>query len=183
MKDYKKMAEALLSKKNRPFVLLLGAGVLLLLLSGLFSSSEGSTPASSAAEGDYSAQTNEYRLLLEAQLEEMLGRAAGVGAVSVMISLEQGPEFFYAQEYEDKVEQSGAAVEQQSEEARSNSYLTVEGEGGETPILLSQRQPEIRGVLVVCEGARDEAVRISVIGAVSTLLDLSTNRIEVIESK
>ena len=53
------------------------------------------------------------------------------------------------------------------------------GSGGESPIILTERMPKIRGVIVIAEGAADISVRFSLAAAVSTVLGIDENSVEV----
>ena len=58
---------------------------------------------------------------------------------------------------------------------------TVSTEGGQSPIILVEREPEIRGVIVVAEGAADPAVRLSLQRAVQAVTGVPLSCIEVFE--
>ena len=58
---------------------------------------------------------------------------------------------------------------------------TNNSSGGEEALLTKQLQPDILGVVVVCDGGSNSDVQESVVNAVSTALGLPTNRISVNE--
>ncbi len=58
---------------------------------------------------------------------------------------------------------------------------TVATDGGQSPIILVEREPEIRGVIVVAEGAADPAVRLSLQRAVQAVTGVPLSCIEVFE--
>ena len=68
---------------------------------------------------------------------------------------------------------------QQSTE--STEPATVSGSGGNEPIVLKEIEPQVRGVIVVAEGAADINVRMDLQRAVRAVLDIPLSRIEVFE--
>ena len=60
-----------------------------------------------------------------------------------------------------------------------NAPVKTSGSGGESPIILTERMPKIRGVIVIAEGAEDISVRFSLAAAVSTVLGIDENSVEV----
>ena len=79
-------------------------------------------------------------------------------------------------------ETSGVNTATRSEQSREMKQpATVATEGGQSPIILVEREPEIRGVIVVAEGAADPAVRLSLQRAVQAVTGVPLSCIEVFE--
>ena len=79
-------------------------------------------------------------------------------------------------------ETSGGAAITRSEQSRQmRQPATVSGEGGQSPIILVEKESEIRGVIVVAEGAADPAVRLSLQRAVQAVTGIPLSCIEVFE--
>ena len=79
-------------------------------------------------------------------------------------------------------ETSGGTTATRTEQSREmRQPATVSTEGGQSPIILVEREPEIRGVIVVAEGAADPAVRLSLQRAVQAVTGVSLSCIEVFE--
>ena len=55
----------------------------------------------------------------------------------------------------------------------------VEGENGEQPLVTMELQPEVRGVVVVCEGGDSPGVAAQVVSTVKVALNISSARISV----
>ena len=91
---------------------------------------------------------------LEERLEDILSRMRGAGRVRVPVT--------YAT-------------------AGERVAATVATEGGQSPIILVEREPEIRGVIVVAEGAADPTVRLSLQRAVQAGTGVPLSCIEVFE--
>lgn len=105
---------------------------------------------------------------VEQQLEEILGQINGVGKVQVMLTLAAGEETVY-----------------QSDENSSGNSTVLYGTGSSREeALVRQTIPETyRGAVVVCQGADNAAVRLSVVQAVAALTGLGAYAICVIKMK
>jgi len=132
--------------------------------------------------------TNEYRTKLEKDITEMISAVGGVGSVKVMITLEGGAEYIYEKEEdisydrnEDRGESDAAKVHQR--EDREETYVFVEDTNGRKTALVRKRlEPEIRGVVVVCDGGKNVSVVKSVCDLVTTSLNIGYDRVCVIQS-
>ena len=79
-------------------------------------------------------------------------------------------------------ETSGGTTATRSEQSREMKQpATISTEGGQSPIILVEREPEIRGVIVVAEGAADPTVRLSLQRAVQAVTGVPLSCIEVFE--
>jgi len=109
------------------------------------------------------------------QLCEILGQIHGVGKVRVMITEQSGSETVY-QTDEDRSENTD------SESVRLETVI-LSGNGGESGLIKSVTPPVYLGAIVVCQGADDPTVRLSVANAVSAVTGISTDRISVLKMK
>ena len=112
---------------------------------------------------------------LTEELCAILGQIRGVGKVRVMITEQTGPETHYQTDHSGSQDSSGI----------TNEYRTVviSSGGGEAGLIRSVSPPVYLGAIVVCQGADDPAVRLSVIQAVSAVTGVSTDRISVLKMK
>lgn len=118
-------------------------------------------------EFDYS----KYTRVMEQRLTQMISDVSGAGSVSVMVTLESSPEQYYHRDIKTRRTQNDTSVSAEAEES-----LVFEHE---KPILVKEIFPAIKGVAVVCDGARNSQVTQKIIGLVSCALDLSANKIYV----
>ncbi len=180
-----RIAAKLKADKRLEIVVYVGLAVLILLLylSTLFPKAAASQQTAGAtAETTYTAQSE---LEVEARLESVLSSIRGAGRVQVMITYETGPELVTAMSTDTNTNRSESVdndkqstTEQQTE---SRKPATVSGGGGTEPIVLTEKQPAVRGVIVVAEGAANIAVRLDLQRAVQTVLDVPAANIEVFE--
>lgn len=128
---------------------------------------------------------SDYRERLEHDLADRLGRMKGVEEVSVLITLESGPVFEYEQNRETTerttTEADGAGGQREVTEttARTQAVMTRD-DGGEQALVMQEKQPEIRGVLVIARGAESPLVKEQLTLAVEAALNLKAHRIRVL---
>lgn len=179
----KSLLSFLKGEKGTKWLLIIGlAGIFLIFASGFFSKKEETAPA--AAQDVISAE--QYAEKLEQKLTEIIGNISGVENPKVMVTLENGIEYVYAQEEKS----SGSATEdvtsngsksQQSTDTEKN-YLVLDGDSGKQALVITEVQPTIKGVVVVCGGGGQTAVQQRIISAVSTALNITSARICVVEA-
>ena len=121
-----------------------------------------------------------YVTSIENRLESVIGDISGVGRVSVMITLDGGMSYEYAKESEEVTTSSSVGNGTNSKTTMSESVIIVTQNGKNTPLVVREIFPSVSGVLVVCSGANNVAVKLNIISAVSTLLGISENRIQVL---
>ena len=135
------------------------------------SSSKTTTEAPKSGEQEYTEQ-------LEERLTSLISRIDGVGAVTVMVTLESSVEDVYLHnfDYGENVDSGGKSNIEQKDE-----YVIVDDGQAEKGIVVRVNQPKIRGIAVVCEGGGSDVIRTRVTEAVTALLDISSARVSVAE--
>jgi len=111
---------------------------------------------------------------IEQQMEEILGKIAGVGRVKVMLTLESGDTLQLATDSD--VSEQTAGGKQQSETVKLNR-----GSGEQEVVVTRRSYPTYRGAVVVCDGADNSHVQLAVLEAVSVLTRLTAERITVLK--
>ena len=170
------LAEAL--EKNKKLRTILYAVLIILALaifltSGLFGGGKNTNKSSGRTEEEQTGEfsnTEEARML-EARLEDILSQMQNAGQVRVMVTFDNAQEKVIAADEQKSSGSSGI-----SEASRP---VKTSGSGGESPIILTERMPKICGVIVIAEGAADISVRFSLAAAVSTVLGIDENSVEV----
>lgn len=136
-----------------------------------------STPVAAAAQ-------DASQLEDEARLARVLSAIDGAGRVEVMISYMTGPQRVpvsdvnrtTSDENTQDVSGGSRSVTTITEASRT---VTVGQQGGSEALVLVEKKPEVRGVIVVCEGARNIGVKLSVMDAVMTVLGVPAEQVEV----
>ena len=81
------------------------------------------------------------------------------------------------------IQQEGLYVEAPEDYQRTNQPLVLSGGGAEEVVVTEEVYPTFRGALVVCQGAGDPAVKLTVTEAVSALTGLGSDRICVVQGQ
>ncbi len=183
MNEHKKKLAELNTKifkdKKVLVVLLVGLlGVLLIALSG------GNTARKEQGVGSINFDEREYVESLEKRLKEVLVQIDGVGDCQFLVTLDTGIEYIYATE--GKATASASVNDMQSvstsQSNKEDSYIIVrDSNGAESPILLKTVEPMVKGVAVVCDGGDKIIVKQKIVETVSTVLNISSNRVCVIK--
>ncbi len=113
-----------------------------------------------------------YTEKLERRVEEICLAVDGIDKVDVLLTLESGSEFVYADNIKDESIGEGGR-------SYTSDYLIIEKDDGTAPVLVSEIYPRIRGVAVVCNGGDKPAVQKKLTELLSAALGISAGRIRI----
>ena len=161
-----KFIEKFKNKMNKKQIYLIFIlGVIVLIFSSLFNSSN---PREKELETENEISTE----FLEKKLEDILPQISGVGKVDVMITYDTSGEMIAVSNDKILTEESKESVDKE---------IVMKSNGSEKePFISKEIKPVVRGVLVVAEGAEVQATKINLTKAVSSVLDVPINRVEVL---
>ncbi len=185
---FQRLAE---NEKYRKIIVVAGlAGIALILISGNLKSCDGSPSAQAQPVSSQPAATAEqYEKSLEEDLTAIIAQISGVGNVKVLVTLDKTAEYVYATEdkqsrqqtSESDGSQTGKSEDDYSDE--TNYLLIKNSDGSEQALRVTEIQPLVKGVVVVCDGGGDPSVQQSVTDAVTTALHITSVRVCVIKAK
>ena len=161
---------------NKPKLLMvLGiGGILLIFLSSLIPS--GSKSKTSAEE----ITAEQYRKTVYTSVKEIVTGITGDKNPTVVITLESGVRYDYADLKESDTSASTGRESEENRKATKQSYITVKSsDGGEEPLIVSEIMPEIRGVAIVCKLGDSPAIAEKIQNAVTAALDITSQRVYV----
>ncbi|MBQ7352073.1 MAG: hypothetical protein IJW59_04385 [Clostridia bacterium] len=167
----------LISKKNFKIVFLVGIAI----LCGIFVIAIGAKEQENVevvSSNTYYRTTLEYCQQLENKLTSVLSSIKGAGNISVMISVDGSPELVYAEDVDKKVSSNASGTTTTS---NSSSPIIINIDGNSNALVLTENLPKVKGVIVVSSGASDIGVKLDILNAVSTLLDISTEKVSVLK--
>ncbi|MCH5164152.1 MAG: hypothetical protein J1F36_03970 [Clostridiales bacterium] len=141
--------------KHKEIIIAVVAVIVMLII--YFSSFGGSSTKTTAAAID----TDDYCTRIRQQIENAISRVDGVGKTEVVINWSSGVEIVPAQNT--------------TINGNSTTSQVVLSSGG--PIVLKEIYPRAIGVLIVCEGGSNAKIKIDIIMAISTLMDISTDKV------
>ncbi len=181
--SFSKLKEKL-PKSKSSFLIALGLiGLLLLLVSSFDFTGSKTDNGTQSVKSTVIDSSNEYTERLETKLEELLGDMLGNTKVTVMITLESGTEYIYADEIKTNadVTRDQSALKTQQSDSNQKTYITVkDADGNERPLVVTEKMPVIRGVVIVCESGETATVSSAVRQAVKSALNVDENKICVI---
>jgi stage III sporulation protein AG len=178
---YKKMS----IKKKTQFVAIVL--IIAVILTIYFSSLADRTPETPAPQATQQATVSYAKDDTEAKLKEALSKIDGAGKVEVMITYKSGPEIvpaFSTDTQKSQTTDTGTDTDRKTEtENEQTDVVTVEKGGDANALILKEKAPEVKGVIVIAEGAGNIVVKLNLLKAVQTLLAVSPEQIEVFEMK
>ncbi|WP_054739210.1 hypothetical protein [Cellulosilyticum ruminicola] len=129
-------------------------------------------------------ETN-YEQQIEKRLVAILEKMEGVGQVSVMVTTYSNEEKVLAadttsnnQQTEEKDQAGGT---RNSMTNSSNQKIVMQS--GNTPYVVKENKPTIKGVLILAEGADNSNIRSQIIESVANLLDVPVHKVSVLKKQ
>lgn len=114
----------------------------------------------------------EYVDNLENRLNNVLSKISGVQSVNTLITLESGFSYQYATDTETKTTTSGG------QEITITTIKLIWDE--DKPVVVKEIYPVIKGVVVVAKGAENFSVKMDIMDAVETILQIDRNSITIL---
>lgn len=172
-------------------VLLGGLGLALLVVGSIIAPdkpAQENIPAPAPQAQNIEANNRSYEEILEGKLANKLSQIQGVGTVMVTVTLESGPQQEYARNVvresrltQEKDNNGGTRV---TTETKENDQILVSRESGaERPVVAREIKPQIKGVLVVAEGAADSQIKGRLTRAVEAAIGIPSYKITVLPQK
>lgn len=168
-------------KKNKKVELCVYLVIGLVIVVLYFAAGSGGNSEKEAEDGEsvrvYGTDTTDA----EEKLAQTLSQIRGVGKVTVMITYDTGTEIVPAMSKSTQSNESETQNGTSSSENESNEIATITSGGQESPVVITEIQPKVRGVIVVAEGAADISVKLNLEYATATVLGIDASAIEVFE--
>lgn len=184
LRDNKKLVE------NLTIIFLIG--LILLIGASAFSKSHPSNNNSNkelVLSNQKESSSENYAQKLEKDLKNILSKIEGVGNIEVLITLNSDEEVVAAMDIVEsstttnEKDSSGGTRETIQKESNNRIVASQDTSGQNAPIVLKRIMPEIRGVVVVADGAKDPRLRYELSSAVQTALGIPAYKVKVISSK
>ena len=159
--------------------------VVLLIWFADFGGDKNTKSNSSTTTGSTSISSlREYTEELETRLCKVLSNIDGAGKVNVMITFSGNSEVILATTKDEKTTSNsttssgGTTNDSQTKTVSSEPVLITEN-GTTNPIVLMEIFPEIKGVIVVAEGADNVRVKLDLLKAIQALLNVNSGQVEI----
>ena len=179
IRDFEKLFK---SEKATKLIIMLGfLGILLVFVSDWGAKKE--KPAE-----DFASQSKAYINQLQTNLRGILEETEGVGKASVMITLEGGQQYIYAQDEKQNTDETadfenGEKSKLKTIENSEKSYVFINGGADKKALKITELEPNVKGVLIVCQGGGSSVTKARITEAVSTALGIKYSQIFVAKSK
>ena len=154
-------------------VLVVVCGVFLIFLS--YSGGAGSPDVEPVNSQEVTSETGtleDYKRAREEELKELLQKVEGVGTTEVMITL--------------KASNEKVTLKDNTNKGETNEEKTVLVENSDrdsSPYIVQEKEPEIEGVVIVCQGGYDSVIKREITDAVSALFSIESHKIKIMKSK
>ena len=160
------------SKKGGTILFIAGMVTIACIFASSFFTS-GNQDSSGNKPAEFSEE--EYLKTLEQEVSEIVLGISGDPSAVVTVTLETGIVY----EYADETKKGSAADKEKTSEESEKTYITVKDKaGGEVPLIITSRMPQVRGVAIICNAADEETAQ-KISDAVSAALDVSSRKIYV----
>lgn len=120
---------------------------------------------------------------LELKLKNVLSKTKGVGGCEIVITVTGGSEYVYATETYDKNQSTVNGDKTQIGSDSKTSVKTVTEQRDEKPLIEKEIFPEIKGVVIICEGGGNSGIKNTVTNIVSVLLGITKDKVIVEEKR
>ena len=129
-----------------------------------------------------------YQEKQEKDLERILGKINGVGSVDVLINFQSSEVKVPAvdnssQKSTTEETDSEGGTRVNSQETDGDKIVMSNSSNGSEPVILKTEKPEVLGVMVVAEGAEDSKIKYEITKAISSLYNISVDKVNVLAMK
>lgn len=156
---------------------IVGAGILGILLIGLSGFLPKGSQSQNGDEAKARQTAEEFTEKTEQKIATIVRSIEGAGECQVMVTLENGVEYVYASQNKintDRQEDDGRISQRDDSE---QSIIVVDTDEGRQGLLVTEIQPTVKGVVVVCRGGDQPLVQQRIIDTVTTALNISSKRV------
>ncbi len=169
------------SKNNKIAIGLVVLAVLLVLMLNINNTSgiSKTTSASTTFNALEYVSSKKYVENLEVKLVQVLSQIKGAGNVSVMITLESGPELKIATSVDERKNTTTSNSTTTTSVTVVENPIIITQNGQSSPLVLMEIMPVIKGVVVVAEGANNTRTKLELLEAVQALLKISNQNIQI----
>lgn len=134
-----------------------------------------------AQTGAYTAES--YAAYLEERLAECLSVMDGVGKVQVFVTMKNAGEEVLGKDKSSSLSTDGSGEAAAQDSQTNEETVYVDSENGQTPYVVKELTPLVRGVLVVAQGGDDPAVQQNISEAAEALFSIESHKIKVVRMK
>ena len=126
---------------------------------------------------------------LQKNLENIVSAIHGAGKAKVLVTFESSSQTVYAVEEKKNKETSedksdGEITRKKESDDCEKKYITVkDSDGVERALAVTEIEPKVKGVIIICPGGDDMLVKSRIISAITTSLNISKKQVCVTKSR
>jgi len=180
------------------FILLFLAGILLVIIAmpipqDKLSSKQWTTKNQTATEnkadsiaGETELTTMQYGVYLQKQLETFLNSVEGVGKVKVCLTMQTSKELVpahntpYTRKSEEETDENGKRTLTETQND-AQIILYEQADGSQSPLIIRQIEPTVRGVVVAAQGAGSQKVQNEIVELLEALFGIEAHKIKIVK--
>lgn len=168
-------------EKSGKIILIVGiCGIALIFLSSILPKNKQSEPVKN--ENEKLVETYVYEM--EQKLSEMVQSISGGEKAQVIITLESGYEYIYANDTKQSNDSTEEAVNEnfktkQTDDTQQNYVIVKDKNGSEVALKVTEYTPRVKGVVIVCERGNDDDMAQRITNAVTVALGLPSTSVYV----
>lgn len=151
--------------KYKYVILVVVIGIVMMLIPGKKSDSDIHVQVESQ-----STQTES----LEYKIENILSNIRGVGKVKVLLTVSECEQIIYQENEDTQINDNGQV-------RRTDTVITTDAQRNESGLIQQRIPPKYFGAIIVCQGADDPNVKLSIVDAVTKATGLGANNISVLK--
>ena len=166
--------------KLRKFIIVLGTvGIALIFASSFLKQNT----EKKAVETNLPGNMESYAKNLEENIKSIVAEIKGAGNAKVLVTLESSQQTIYATEQKKNKEATHDNMDGETRKIKEShdietKYIKIkDANGAEQALSVTQLQPSVKGVVVVCEGGDNKEVQEKVRDAVKTALNITSKRV------
>lgn len=178
----------LIKKENavRLIVIIGIAGIGLIFLSSMFGKKSDSTKSDENSQASVVDDVSAYREKLCEELGNMIASIEGAGRTKVMITIDGTTRKLYATDNDiqqkENLQKNSTAENNDRQNIEKRSCIVIRsGNGTEQALVIGELMPNIKGVLIVCDGGGNEDVCERIKKAVSAALNIPSSHISIVK--
>ena len=182
-KNHSLFTDLLKNEKVLSLIVICGMiGIGLIFASSYFdkNKTENLNETSQAEDNGFSADN--YKQNISQELGNMISSIEGAGKTKIMVTLNGSVRELYAADTDiadkDSAKKTNDNENTDKQNTEKKKYILIRGkDGSEKALSLGQLVPEIKGVLIICEGGDNDVIKEEITDAVSAALNLSKTHI------
>lgn len=153
------------SIKNIEIIVAVIAVVVMLVIYFSTKINIGSSSTNKNDKDSLKQQLDNYCTRMEVQLTTTISSIKGAGETKIIIN------------WESSVEIVIAYITSTGSNSSTSAPQVIQNNGNSEPIVLKELYPKALGVIIVCQGGNNVSVKLDIINAVSTLLNITPDKI------